>query len=1134
MNPRGVVTALAISCTCACPLALSFAQTSATQPAKTAAAESPRHAEDYSKEALVFEQLDTIYRMQADGTGERDMHVVMRIQSDGAAQRFGVLTIAFASAYETPHIKYVRVHKADGTTVETPPADAIEMPADVTREAPLYSDLKQLHLPVRSLARGDTLDYEVDTTIDKAEAAGQFWGVYRFDPPGTIIALSETLTLDVPATKYVQVWSPHHPPHTKDENGRRIYTWKSAQLVPAERPTASNPKPKKLKDPDEDSDGRKVPSVAWTTFHSWSEVGDWYRSLAQAEAQPSDAIRAKADEITANAKTPEEQVRALYEYVSTHTRYVGIDFGIGRYKPHAAAEVLANQYGDCKDKDTLLEALLRAKGFSTASALIGAGIAPIPDVPSPAVFNHVITTVDLPSGRIWLDSTPLAAPYRYLIAALRDTKALVIPSAGEATLVSTPANAPYPFSERFEASGVLDDKGKMTANMTITYHDDDELLVRAFARNIAPAEWDKASQLVSASSGFGGTTSNTQFVNGDDPSKPIVLKYSYLRSPFGDWSDLRIVPLFPLTPFGLLDKDKKEPDDDIDLGAPRTLVAITHIQLPKDFSTDLPDAIHVKTDFATFDKTYSFKGEEIVAERTISILKDKLPRAEWKRYEKFTKDISLDGEAWIQLIRGSSHVVTGVWPPPEKPASDAGSSDDSGADTTKEVHVVKIPAEPMAEKPAASSSSATPSAASSASIPELMKSASEKMRSRDWAGATKDLDTVKAKNPNQPGLWAMYGGIAEYYQRDLATAITDYKKELANQPNNETVVGLLASTQNRSGDYSGACATMEKFLSAHPENTRIAYFLSGIQTNAGDNEGALKTLTAAAEHNPDDRNLRIQEGESLIRLGRKDEAAAAARFALDGADDADTLNNAAYVLSEAGLNLDVAEKASREGIDKLEEQSAAETTAQANSAAFGRANLLVASWDTLGWILYKEGKIQEALAWLEPAWHSALLPDIADHLAEIEENLHHYDEAERYYTLAKGAATSNNMTPDMRGDINAGISRMKAAGAKPGPSDVAIALQNIRTFKIARPEGVKGWGSFRMMITRSGVIESQQMSGDQSLAKIKPVVDALKFPELLPPASKAHLLRSAVISCSEGKTCELVLVPGAGLQMERQ
>jgi tetratricopeptide (TPR) repeat protein len=380
----------------------------------------------------------------------------------------------------------------------------------------------------------------------------------------------------------------------------------------------------------------------------------------------------------------------------------------------------------------------------------------------------------------------------------------------------------------------------------------------------------------------------------------------------------------------------------------------------------------------------------------------------------------------------------------------------------------------------------------------------------------------------------LYGVIAEYYQRDLTTAITDYKRELANAPDNEAAVGMLANTQNRSGDYPGARGTMQKFLSTHPENIRIASMLAGLQTNAGDNEGALKTLETAVAHNPDDRNLRIQEGNTLISMGRTDEAVAAAKSALDGADDAEVLNDAAYILSEAGRDLDVAEKATREGIDKLEQQSAAETTAQANSAAFGRANLLVASWDTLGWILYKEGKVQEAQSWLEPAWRASLMPEIGDHLGQIEEGLHHYDAAEKYYALAQGALNGSGVSLDVRGHINAGVSRMKAAGAKHGPSDVAIALQDLRTFKIARPEGAKGWGSFRIIITASGVIESQQMSGDQNLAKIKPVIDAFKFPELVPPTSKAHLLRSAVISCSMGKTCELVLVPGGGLQTERQ
>ena len=125
---------------------------------------------------LLIERSETTYRMHSDGTGERDLHVVVRIQSQGAAQQFGVLSFAYASANETPQIKLIRVRKPDGTTVDTPADTAIDMPANVTREAPLYSDLKEKHVPVRSISAGDTLEYEVDTRIEKPEAPGQFWG----------------------------------------------------------------------------------------------------------------------------------------------------------------------------------------------------------------------------------------------------------------------------------------------------------------------------------------------------------------------------------------------------------------------------------------------------------------------------------------------------------------------------------------------------------------------------------------------------------------------------------------------------------------------------------------------------------------------------------------------------------------------------------------------------------------------------------------------------------------------------------------------------------------------------------------------------------------------------------------------
>jgi hypothetical protein len=175
----------------------------------------------FKNEAIVFERSETTYKMNADGTGERDLRVLVRIQSDGAAQQFGVLGFAFASASETPQIKLVRVHKADGTIVDTPPADAIDMPAAVSREAPLYSDIKEKHLPVRSLSKGDKLEYEVDTAINKAETPGQYWGAAHFSQPGTIVVLHELLTVQSPSDKYLQVWSPNHKPVITELNGGR-------------------------------------------------------------------------------------------------------------------------------------------------------------------------------------------------------------------------------------------------------------------------------------------------------------------------------------------------------------------------------------------------------------------------------------------------------------------------------------------------------------------------------------------------------------------------------------------------------------------------------------------------------------------------------------------------------------------------------------------------------------------------------------------------------------------------------------------------------------------------------------------------------------------------------------------------
>jgi tetratricopeptide (TPR) repeat protein len=1088
-----------------------------------AQAPAPASTDRFRQESLVFEKSETTYRMHADGTGERMVHVRLRIQSQGAAQQFGVLSFGYASANETPRITLVRVHKPDGTVVDTPTDGAIEISAEVTRGAPLYSDLKEKHLPVRSLSVGDTLEYEVRTSIDKPEAPGQFWGATHFTAPGSIIVLAEILNLEIPKDKYVQVWSPNHKPTITESDSSRTYSWNVAQLVPTPKPEPGDDaaKTQAPKDPDEDTDGRKLPSVSWTTFHNWAEVGDWYRAMAMPRAQPNQSLLARANEITKDAKTPEDQVRSIYEFVASKTRYVGIDFGVGRYQPHEALEVLANQYGDCKDKDTLLEALLRAKGFTTAPALIGVGIAPVADLPSPAVFNHVITTVDLPAGRIWLDSTPEVAPYRYLLAVIRDQKALIVPSNGPSALEPTPGAAPYPFIEHFEAEGVLDAEGKLTSKMSATYRDDSEIVVRSLARNMAPADWDKATQYVSSTTGFGGSTSNSQFKNVEDLSSPIAVTYDYQRHPFGDWDNRRIVPLLPAMEFTGLESDSNAPLNDIDLGAPRTLVAVSRIRLPENYRTDLPDPVHVKTDFATLDKTYRFDGKEITVERTITVLKKKIPKSDWKAYQRFTKDISLEGESWIQLIQPAKTFAIQVEKPePAKKSSTVIAKDDK----TVTIQLQSLP------KTAESKPADVPP--EGASPKELMEKVGEQLRSGDWPSAKATLETVKAKNPEQEGLWGSLGFVAEI-QHNYEEAITDFRKELAKHPDNAILVGVLADAEKKSGDPVAAQRTIQSYLDRHPEELRLSLLLASLQISAEDYNAALKTLQSAADNHPDDRSVRLQLSDVLHRLNRNDEAAAAAKSALDGADDPELLNDAAYILAESGHDLEYAEAMSRKSISQLEEKSATITTAEVNSRAFASANLLLASWDTLGWILFKEGKVEEAKPFISAAWRNSLRAEVGDHLGQVYEALQKKDEACASYRLADAAADSST-TSDVRKHIHDGFTRLESSGAKPGPKNGTDALQKSRTYKLPHAGNISGWGTFRLEITLDGVLESQQMSGEHQIAGIADSIKKMTFPELVPPDSKAHLLRSAVVSCSQISGCELVFVPDGGLHTEQQ
>jgi hypothetical protein len=133
---------------------------------------------DYSQEAVVLEQLKTAYRFEKDGTGTHELTFRAKVQNEAAVERFGQLIFPYISANEKLNIDFVRVRKPDGSVVAASSGDVQDLTAPVSREAPVYTDVRQKHITVPGLRPGDTLEYHLVWQMHTPLAPENFWMTY--------------------------------------------------------------------------------------------------------------------------------------------------------------------------------------------------------------------------------------------------------------------------------------------------------------------------------------------------------------------------------------------------------------------------------------------------------------------------------------------------------------------------------------------------------------------------------------------------------------------------------------------------------------------------------------------------------------------------------------------------------------------------------------------------------------------------------------------------------------------------------------------------------------------------------------------------------------------------------------------
>ena len=408
----------------------------------------------------------TRFDVRPDGTYDSRSEIEFKVETDAAARSIAQLPLPYSPSLETFEIVRAETRKPDGRILPVTPDQIQERLAPAAAGAVDFDDRKIKVVVFPEAAGGDILA----VTQLRHTTRALFSGKVSFN---TVFAglpwdFVET-TISVPTGMALQTDVRGMTLQSGVEAGRTVYRFTGRQINVTGQAHAVAPMD-------------YAPMFIASNFRDWAEVANSFGRLNLPKAAVTPKIQALADQITTGVSDRRIQARLLYDWVSTHVRYVNVILGIGGFEGHPAESVADHGYGDCKDHTILLAALLAARGISSEMALINLGN--IYSLPTPAnlsVFNHVISY--LPEFDLYLDTTAGAAPFGVLPFSEHGKSVLHVASAGRVErsvqLVFEPDNTSFlSTTAQLRPDGVI--TGETTTTATGPFGLDLRLASRGF------------------------------------------------------------------------------------------------------------------------------------------------------------------------------------------------------------------------------------------------------------------------------------------------------------------------------------------------------------------------------------------------------------------------------------------------------------------------------------------------------------------------------------------------------------------------------------------------------------------------------------------------------------------------------
>lgn len=332
---------------------------------------------------------------QADGQFSNTQHLARLVLTNEGKKEASSTSLYYTKDAEKMEVLSAQVVKKDGKVVPVDKKDIQD--TEQLGEMNIYDpEGRAVRVTFGNIAVGDVVDVTYKLTRLTPTRVGYFNDIYAFQSQEPL--LSASYIVDGPASLPLTT-QVYHPERTtkidtaKTKAGdRMLYKWtvkNVPQLVPEPGMNWST----------------EAPVLVVTTDPSWQHFSKWWAELTAPKLVATAEIKAKVKELTKDAKTDDEKIRALYDFVAQDIRYRGLGVGPRTgYTPREANETFTSRWGVCRDVSILLTSMLRESGIEAYPVITNAGD-PVLNKIAYDGFNHAIVAIKKGNGWQYVDPT---------------------------------------------------------------------------------------------------------------------------------------------------------------------------------------------------------------------------------------------------------------------------------------------------------------------------------------------------------------------------------------------------------------------------------------------------------------------------------------------------------------------------------------------------------------------------------------------------------------------------------------------------------------------------------------------------------------------------------------------------------